>query len=117
MDIAIYQIDPRKDVNNLLFMGLNYVEEKTGSRIINKDIYRLAWYGRVIDCNSLEDVYMRFNADAPPSGSMRSVSVSDVVQVFDAHGGKCYFCDSIGFKEVQFVSLLEEATAAARAAK
>ena len=101
MKIAIYQIDPRKDVNMLLYRNLDTVERVTGGRKVDGSIYDMVWFGEV-DCETLEDVYRMFNIDRPADFQGRSLSVSDVVEVFEQNGSsRFWFCDSIGFAEVE----------------
>ena len=54
---------------------------------------------------NLEALYRLFNGDQRPfAHRMRSMSVSDLVEVVDSEGADVepglYFCDSIGFKKI-----------------
>ena len=100
MNIRIYQVNLGRDEKRVAFQGL---EGEDGQREINSAIYDCVFSGEV-DCNGLEDVFQKFNIDHPDGYKGRSLSVSDVVEVIEATDIEpgFYFCDSIGFKEVEF---------------
>ena len=70
---------------------------------IDASIYDCVYEGKV-DCKTLEDIFQKFNTDHPEGYTGRSLSVSDVVEVLDGDdpGEGFFYCDSIGFKEVEF---------------
>lgn len=48
----------------------------------------------------LTEIWRKFNADDRPDGHrMRSLSISDVVQI----DNKSYICNTMGWKEIEFV--------------
>ncbi|MBQ6171845.1 MAG: hypothetical protein IJK34_04315 [Clostridia bacterium] len=100
MKIRIYQVNLGRDEKRVAFQGL---EGEDGQREINSAIYDCVFSGEV-DCNGLEDVFQKFNIAHPDGYKGRSLSVSDVVEVIEATDIEpgFYFCDSIGFKEVEF---------------
>ena len=100
MKIRIYHVTLVRDVKRVAFQGL---EGEDGQREINSAIYDCVFSGEV-DCNGLEDVFQKFNIAHPDGYKGRSLSVSDVVEVIEATDIEpgFYFCDSIGFKEVEF---------------
>lgn len=102
MKIKIYQIDNSKDNKNLKFFNYESTIKRTGGMIAS-DSYSCVYSGEV-DCKGLEDVYRKFNVDKPESFKGHSMSVSDVVEVVESDKIKSgfYFCDSIGFKMVNF---------------
>lgn len=55
-----------------------------------------------MECGTLEEVYQMFNLDHPDGYQGRSLSVSDVVEVVGEEKSTFHFCDSIGFREVDF---------------
>ena len=71
----------------------------------NFDHYEIVYAGPLPECeslqNMLEDLYYRFNANRPEDFHGHSMSVSDVVAVHDGQKLGFYFCDSIGFQELQ----------------
>ena len=108
MNIEIYQINMDRDENRKAFQSIDSLERFFGSAEIESAIYDKAFAGEV-NCKDLEDVYQMFNLDRPKDYRGRSLSVSDVVAVIDADGKPTYhFCDSIGFKEVDFAPELTQ---------
>ena len=103
MDITIYQIDPDRDQNGVLFGALDQLEKWQGSPEVDAGIYGKVFEGE-IDAKDLEEIYEIFNLDKPDGYHGRSLSVSDVVAVRDPDSKKIdyFFCDSIGFKKVDF---------------
>lgn len=55
-----------------------------------------------VECGTLEEVYQMFNLDHPDGYWGRSLSVSDVLEVVGEEKSTFHFCDSIGFREVDF---------------
>ena len=101
MNIAIYQIDPDRDENNVAFLNYENLERFQGSAALRSEIYDKVFEGKV-DCGTLEEVYQMFNLDHPDEYRGRSLSVSDVVEVVGEEKSTFHFCDSIGFREVDF---------------
>ena len=111
MRVKIYQIDSEKDEHAYRFAPLSYVEKRGG---VDPNIYKQVYYGD-IDVNNLESLYIRLNEDdRPPLYQGTSLSVSDVVEVFDSEDSnadsKCFYVDSVGYKELDNfdTSLCEE---------
>ena len=103
MNIAIYQINHKRDLNNVCFVRLESLnnfqdDEKIDSKIYDK-VYEENFLGE-----SLEDVYRKFNLDRPRDFQGRSLSVSDIVEVKISKTIEdgFYFCDSFGFQKVEF---------------
>lgn len=96
MDIKIFQISSERDTDRLKFMGMEYLA-KTNHDTVDSGIYDEVFRGNV-DCRNLEDVFARFNTDGHPLHRGHSLSVSDVVLTEDG----AYFCDTVGFKEIEF---------------
>ena len=103
MDIRIYQVNTKRDPNNVCFMAHDSLERFQGSAEIDSKIYDKVFEGNV-DCKTLESIYTMFNTNHPQGYKARSLSVSDVVEIVNADTGKSsfHFCDSFGFKEVNF---------------
>lgn len=108
MDITIYQINMGRDHNRIAFEGLDLLKMYQGSDKIDSRIYDRVFEGEV-DCKDLEDVYRKFNLEHPEGYKGRSLSVSDVVEIVDENGDSTFhFCDSIGFKKIDFDPYLTE---------
>ena len=99
MKIRIFQIDHDKDCNKLAFMNYDYVQAHGG---VDSSIYRQI-YGGTVTCDSLESVFALCNSDNVPPGYLgESMSVSNVIEVCDGKDKGFYFCDSVGFKPIDF---------------
>lgn len=104
MKIRIYQVNLKRDTNNVAFMNFEFLEKAKGVHTVDSKIYDKVFDGEV-DCKTLEDVYRIFNLNHPKDYKGRSLSVSDVVEVMKGDGSSdFYFCDSIGFKQIGFAS-------------
>ena len=101
MNIAIYQIDPDRDENNVVFLNYENLERFQGPAALRSEIYDKVFEGEV-ECGTLEEVYQMFNLDHPDGYRGRSLSVSDVIEVIGEEKSTFLFCDSIGFREVDF---------------
>lgn len=107
MDIRIFQIDMDRDEHRVAFESLEATKKYSGREDIDSSIYEQVYAGSV-DCKDLEDVYTKFNLNSPPEFRGHSLSKSDVVEVMSSSEDLgetkpgCYFCDTIGFQEIQF---------------
>lgn len=103
MNIRIYQINMGRDEKRVAFMGLDTLKQLQGTEEINSSIYDCVFSGEV-NCDGLEDVFQKFNVDHPDGYSGRSLSVSDVVEITESNDLEpgFYYCDSVGFKTVEF---------------
>ena len=97
MRVRIYQIDTEKDTNRVKFMDYDYLKQHGG---LNPAVYRCVYAGP-INADSIEDVFRVLNQDeCPGTYQGHSLSVSDIVEDMDT--GKCLFCDSFGWRDVDF---------------
>lgn len=81
MRVKIYQINAEKDENAKRFSPFSYAEEHGG---VNSDMYKQVYFGD-LDTDDLEGVFAKLNeSDKPPLYKGTSLSVSDVVEVFDS---------------------------------
>ena len=103
MELKLYQINPDRDENRVIFMSLDQTKRFTNREEIDSRIYDEAFSGE-LDCETLEEAYQMSNLDRPPEYNCRTMSVSDVVQVIrsDHVEPGFYFCDSFGFQKVNF---------------
>ena len=90
MRIRIYQINPERHS-----MFRSYDE----NRAINPDEYDSV-FDADVDCENLEQIFSQFNTIYHPLFRGRSLSVSDVVELTDI--GTFHYCDSVGFREIEF---------------
>ena len=103
MNVRIYQINMKRDANNVAFMNYESLPKFQGSSEIDSSLYDKVFEGEV-NCFTLEKLYQIFNLEHPAGYKGRSMSVSDVVEIIDGITGKSYFnyCDSFGFQTVSF---------------
>lgn len=109
MEVKIYQINMDRDEKGVCFMRSESLSQLQGSDQIDSSIYDLVFAGDV-PCSHLEDIYRMFNVNHPNGYTGRSLSVSDVVQIQDSstNGPTFHYCDSFGFKQVQFAPELTQ---------
>lgn len=104
MKLEIYQINDDRDINRVCFLRYEHLDKIQHSDKVNSSLYDKVYEGNLNDCKTLEDVYMKFNANIPYNYKGRSLSVSDVVYKQDDKDseGKFYYVNSFGFKEIEF---------------
>lgn len=101
MKIVLYQIIPELDQKRLMYNCLENIMKSCGDKV-PAEIYELVFSGDV-EAKSCDEVWSIFNANIPDRYKGRSMSVSDVVEIVDSDNqSKFFFCDSIGFKEIEF---------------
>lgn len=90
-----------RDTDRIAFESMDYLQRY--GQTVRPELYDKLFEGEV-GCGNLEDVFQMFNLSHPAGYRGRSLSVSDVVAVCDPNTGveRYYFCDSIGFKEIEF---------------
>lgn len=97
MNIKIYQINIKRDKNCVKFLHYDHLDSFQETKDINASIYDEVFSGDV-DCSDLEAVFQKFNTEGHPLHRGHSLSVSDIVATEDG----AYYCDSVGFKKVDF---------------
>lgn len=101
MRIKIYQITDSPENHNR-FMNYDFTKEHGG---IEENTYKNVFFGDV-EAKDLEDIYKLFNTKRVPTHQGRSLSVSDVIEIIESDNeklnGKCFFCDNVGFRTVDF---------------
>ena len=101
MKIVLYQIIPELDTKRLVYNCLENIMKSCGDTF-PAEIYELVFSGDV-EAKSCDDVWTIFNANLPEGYKGRSMSVSDVLEIVDSDNqSKFFFCDSFGFKEIDF---------------
>lgn len=94
----IYQIDPLNA--EFAFRSLADVQAK-GLEFPPDELYKAVFDGQ-LDTDDLEDIFAIFNMNHPEGYRGRSLSMSDIVELYDESGGTFFYCDTIGFKQVPF---------------
>lgn len=87
MNVRIYQINMKRDANNVAFMNYESLPKFQGSSKIDSSLYDKVFEGEV-NCFTLEKLYEIFNLKHPAGYKGRSMSVSDVVEIIDGNTGK-----------------------------
>ena len=105
MKVKIFQVSLARDRKGLAFSDYRSVEQNGG---VDRSTYDEVYSGSV-NVADLEALYRLFNGlfngdQRPFAHRMRSMSVSDLVEVVDPEGADVdpglYFCDSIGFEKI-----------------
>jgi hypothetical protein len=55
-----------------------------------------------LETNDLESIYTKFNIDHPSDFKGHSLSISDVVELYDENSSEFYYVNRFGFKEIEF---------------
>lgn len=95
--VRIYQIDIESE---FAFMNYDWLRSK-GRSSPPAYQYNIVFDGQ-LETDSLEDVFRIFNLEHPEGYTGRSLSVSDIVELYDERDRRFYFCDAIGFKKIPF---------------
>ena len=106
-DLRIFQINLDHDSERVAFAGSDFLKmhhhDDYGRPLLNLSVYDEVFAGD-ITVSSLDEVYRMFNRDDRPNAdTMRSLSVSDIVEIAhnqnpDLNGQ--WFCDSFGWRRV-----------------
>lgn len=94
----VWQLKPDVDVM-MKFIGHDELLERFGEP--DPDNYRAVFDGEV-DTNDLEELYAKFNIDHPAGYEGHSLSMSDVVELYDGSGSSFHYVDRFCFKEIGF---------------
>ncbi|RKD32398.1 YodL domain-containing protein [Lacrimispora algidixylanolytica] len=94
----VWQLAPEVDVM-MKFIGYDAFKSHFGEP--DSASYQVVYDGEV-ETNDLEALYTKFNIDHPPGYQGHSLSMSDVLELYDENGCAFYYCDTCGFKEISF---------------
>ena len=97
-NVRIWQLKPETDVY-MKFISLNEMEKSFGTPI--PEHYRIAYDGQ-FGTNDLEAIFERCNVNHPPGYNGHSLSMSDVVELYDSTDSEYHYCDRFGFKQIAF---------------
>lgn len=97
-NVRIWQLKPETDVYKK-FISLDETLRQFG--VPSPGDYQAVYDGQ-LGTNNLEEIYARCNLDHPPGYSGHSLSMSDVVELYDASGSEFHYCDRFGFKQIGF---------------
>lgn len=94
----IHQLRPDVDVM-MKFIGYDELLERFGEP--NPENYQVVYDGH-IETNNLDAIYEKFNLDHPPGYQGHSLSMSDVIELYDQNDRSFHYVDRFGFKETAF---------------
>lgn len=97
-NVRIWQLKPDTDVYRKF---ISYEETVRQFGEPSPEHYRTAYDGQM-DTNDLEAIYTRCNTNHPPSYDGHSLSMSDVVELYDENGSEFHYCDRFGFQKISF---------------
>lgn len=95
----VYQIDPPDA--EFAFKGHGELLEK-GFPYPPAELYKVVFDG-LLETDDLEDIFRIFNIAHPADYTGRSLSVSDIVELYTDNDAHYYYCDVMGFIEVSFM--------------
>ncbi len=108
----IYQLELRNDrILPFAFQGIEKLYA-AGYDQPPASEYRLIYDGYFVapveqtDAEVLERIFECFNDTLPQGYHGRSVSMSDVIELYDENGRKYFYCDHVGFAPVRFSPML-----------
>ena len=73
----------------------------------SKNNYDVVFDGE-LETNDLESIYTKFNMDHPSDFKGHSLSISDVVELYDDNSSEFHYVDQFGFKEIEFADQSHE---------
>ena len=98
--VRVWQLKPDVDVR-MRFVPYEVLLQNFGPPEIEN-------YNRVFDgtveTNDLESLFEKFNTDFPPGYTGYSLSMSDILELYDDQGREFYYVDVVGFRQVEFAS-------------
>ena len=97
-NIRIWQLKPGVDIR-IKFIGYDELLERFGEPV--PENYQAAYDG-TLDTNDLEEIYAKFNVEHPEGFTGHSLSMSDVVELYDEAGSEFHYVDRFGFKQIGF---------------
>jgi len=103
-NVRIWQL---KSDSNLELRFRAYDEVLKVSGEPSKDNYDVVFDGG-LDTNNLESIYTKFNMDHPSDFKGHSLSISDVVELYDDSSSEFHYVDQFGFKAIEFADQSRE---------
>lgn len=94
----IWQLKPESDIM-MRFIGYDQMVKDFGAP--NQQDYDAVYDGEV-ETNDLEGIYAKFNTEHPAGFTGHSLSMSDVVELYDDTVSEFHYVDRIGFKQIDF---------------
>ncbi len=96
--VRIYQIDPLDSK----YAFRDYANVRAQGRAAPPaELYKVVFDGQ-LETDALRDIWRIFNTSHPQGYLGRSLSVSDIVELYDSTGSRFFYCDSFCFKKIRF---------------
>ena len=96
--VRIYQINSID--SEYIFKDYAYVK-KQGRSGPPAELYRIVFDGQLA-ADNFEDIFRIFNIEHPAGYKGRSLSVSDIVELYDDKNSSFFYCNTNGYKKIQF---------------
>lgn len=97
-NVRIWQLKPDSDFD-LRFRAYDETVNSYGEpRRCN---YQTVYDGE-LETNDLEEIYSKFNINHPEGFTGHSLSISDVIEIYDEGCSNIYYVDRIGFRSIAF---------------
>lgn len=97
MQVRVYQINPDRDQNRVMYERLDDLARIQGSPKVDESLYD--WVLKAdVDCENLEQLYAMLNLEGHPLHHGGQMKVSDVIVTDEG----AFYCDRLGFAEIGF---------------
>ncbi|WP_368294070.1 YodL domain-containing protein [Dehalobacter sp. TBBPA1] len=103
-NVRIWQLKSDSDLE-LRFRNYDEVLKVSGEP--SKNNYDVVFDGE-LETNDLESIYTKFNMDHPTDFKGHSLSISDVVELYDENSSEFNYVDQFGFKAIEFADQSHE---------
>lgn len=100
MKVSIYQVKMSQDTLNIAFRDLTTVQTKCDGKVPSEYYDRV--YTGEVDAETMNEVYAIFNIRHPRGYRGRSLTQSDVVEVYEGDVSRFYYCDTYTFTPIDF---------------
>lgn len=97
-NVRVWQLKPDVDIRKKF---VSYEEMCRQFGLPKEEDYQLVYDG-VAETNDLEELYLKFNTEYPEGYTGHSLSMSDVLELYDERSSSFHYVDRIGFKDVEF---------------
>lgn len=97
MNVRVYQINPDRDKNRVMYERLDDLARYQGSSKVDESLYDRVLKADV-DCENLEQLYTMLNTTGHPLHHGGQMKVSDVVVTDEG----AFYCDRLGFVKIGF---------------
>lgn len=94
----IHQLKPDVDIM-MKFIGYDELVKQFGEP--DPENYRVV-YDVQLETNELDGIYEKFNLDHPTGFQGHSLSMSDIIELYDQDSSTFHYVDRFGFKEIDF---------------